>query len=74
MKNDLNVLDDLSMTLTQGHGSGIDYQKLAYQHDKVTATYKITTTYNSFIDLVMVITWLDFGAVLSTTLILANFL
>ena len=61
------------MTLTQGHGCGIDYQKLACLHDKVTTTYKITTTYNSFINLVMVITWLDFGAVLSKTVILANF-
>ena len=69
-----NVLDDLSVTLTQGHGCSIDYQKFACLRDKVRTTHRITTKHGSAIALVMVITWLDFGEVLLETLILANFL
>ena len=43
-------------------------------HDKVRITLRITTTRDSCIALVMVITWLDFGEVLLETVILANFL
>ena len=69
-----NVLDDLSMTLTQGHGCGMEYQKFVCLHDKVRTTHQITTKHYSFIAIVMVITWLDFGEVLFKTFILANFL
>ena len=58
------------MTLTQGHGCGIDYQKFACLHDKVRTTHQITTKRA----LVMVITRLDFGEVLLETVILAHFL
>ena len=61
------------MTLIQGYGCGIDYQKFACLHNKVRTTYPITTKRGSFIVLVMVITWLDFGGVLFETVILANF-
>ena len=37
-------------------------------------THRITTKHGIFIALVMVITWLDFGAILLETFILANFL
>ena len=63
----------LSMTLTQGHNCGIDYQKFACLHDKVRTIHQITTKRGSFIALVMFITWLDFGYVLLETVILANF-
>ena len=56
-----NVLNDLSMTLTQGHGCGIDDKKFACLRDKVRTTHRITTKHGSIIALVMVITWLDFG-------------
>ena len=69
-----NVLDDLSMTLTQGHGCGIHKQKFACLRDKVRNTHGITTQRSSFVALVMVITWLDFGKILLKTVILANFL
>ena len=69
-----NVLDDLSMTLTQGHGCGIHLQKFTCLRDKVRTTYRITTKLSSFVALVMVITWLDFGAILLKTVILAEFL
>ena len=62
------------MTLTQGHGCGIDYQKFACLRDKVRTTHQITIKRGSFIVLVMVITWLDFGEILLETVILANFL
>ena len=58
----------------QGHGCGIDYQKFACLRDKVRTTDRITTMHGSFIALVMVIDWLDFGEVLFDTFILANFL
>ena len=51
----------LIMTLTQGHSCGIDQQKFACLHDKVRTTLLITTKLGSFISLVMLITWLDFG-------------
>ena len=62
------------MTLTQGHGCDIDYQIFACLRDKVRTTRWITTKHGSFIALVMVINWLDFGEVLFDTFILANFL
>ena len=62
------------MTLTQGHSFGIDKQKFACPRDKVRTTPRITTNHGSFIALVMVITWLNFGEVLLQTFILANFL
>ena len=54
-------LDDLSMTLTQGHGCDIYYQKFDCLYNKMITTHPITTKRSSFIALVMVITWLDFG-------------
>ena len=69
-----NVLNDLSMTLTQGHGCGIDNQKFACLRHKVRTTHRITTKHGNVIALVIVITWLDFGEVLLETVILANFL
>ena len=59
-----NVLDDLSMTLTQGQGCGVDYQKFACLRDKMRITHRITTKRGSFAALVMFITWLDFGEIL----------
>ena len=59
------------MSLTQGHGCVIDYQKFACLRNKVRITHRITTKRGSFIALVMLITWLDFG---EETFILANFL
>ena len=61
------------MTLTQGHGCGVDLQKFACLHDKVRITHPITTKSSSFIALVMVITWLDLEKFLSKIVILANF-
>ena len=69
-----NVLNDFSMTLTQGHDCGIDNQKFACLRDKVRTSHWITTKHGSIIALVMVITWLDFGGVRLETVILANFL
>ena len=60
------------MTLTQGHGCGIDNQKFACLRDKVRTTHRITTKQGIIIALVMVITWLDFEEVLLETVILAN--
>ena len=69
-----NVLNDLSMTLTQGHGCGVHQQKFACLRDKVRTTHRITTKRGRFVALVMVITWLDIGGILSEIAILANFL
>ena len=69
-----NVLGDLSMTLTQGHRCGIDYQKFACLRDKVRTSHRITTKRCSFVALVMRITWLDFGEILLKVVMLANFL
>ena len=44
-----NVLDDLSMTLTQGHSCDIDLQKFVCLHDKERTTHPITTKLGSFI-------------------------
>ena len=49
-------------------------QKIACMHDKGRTTHSNTTRRGSFIALVMVITWLDFGVDLLKTIILANFL
>ena len=49
-------------------------KKFACLRDKVRTTHWITTKRGSFIAVVMVITWLDFGEVLLETFILANFL
>ena len=63
------------MTLTQGHGCDIDKQKFACLQDKVRTTQLITTKLGSYIPLAMLITWLDFGAILLETLFfLPNFL
>ena len=59
------------MTLTQGHGCGINYQKFACLRNKERTTHRITTKHGSFIALVMVITL--FGVVLMETFILASF-
>ena len=58
------------MTLTQGHGCGIDIARL---QNKVRTTHSITSKLGHFIALVMVITWLDFGKVIFQIVILANF-
>ena len=62
------------MTLNQGHGCGIDKQKFACLQDKVTTAQPIITKLGSYITLVMLITWFDFGGMLEETLILANFI
>ena len=62
------------MTLTQGHGCGIDKQKFACLRDKVRTIHRIPTKRYSLIALDMVITWLDFREVLLETVILATFL
>ena len=64
----------LWVTLTQGHGYDIDEQKFACLQDKVRTTQPITTQLSSYIPLVMVITWLDFGGILYKILVLATFL
>ena len=46
-------------------------EKFACLRDKVRTTHPITTKHGSFIALVLVITWLDFGEVLLETVILA---
>ena len=61
------------MTLTQGHGCGIDKHKFACLQDKVRMTQPITTTLGGYISLVMLITWLDFGGIPVETVIFANF-
>ena len=62
------------MTLTQGHGCDIDKQKFACVQDKVRTTQPITTKLRSYIPLVIVITWLDFGEILLEIIFLPNFL
>ena len=62
------------MTLTQGHGCGIDKQKFACLRDQKRTTYRITTKHGSVIALVMVIIWLDFEEIIVETFILTNFL
>ena len=42
-------MDDLSVTLTQGHGCDIDKQKFASLQDKVRTTQPITTKLGSYI-------------------------
>ena len=66
-------MDDLWVTLTQGHGCDIDKQKLACLLDKVRTTQPITTKLGSYISLIMVITWLDFGGILFETFFLPIF-
>ena len=56
------------MTLTQGHGCNIDKQEFACVQDKVRTTQPITTTHGSYIPLVMLINWLDFGGILLETI------
>ena len=53
-----NVLDDISVTLTQGHGCGIDKQKFACLQDNIRTTKPITKN-DSYIYVGMFITWLD---------------
>ena len=62
------------MTLTQGHCCDIHKHKFVCLQDKVRTTQPITTKLGSYIPLVMVITWLDFGGILWEILVLANFL
>ena len=58
----------------QGHGCDIDKQKFACLQYKVRATQPITTELGSYIPLVMIITWIDFGGILLEIIFLANFL
>ena len=67
-------MDDLLVTLTQGHGCDVDKQKFGCLQVKMRTTQPITTILGSYISLVMLITWLDFGAILLETFILPNFL
>ena len=60
-------MGDLWVTLTQGHGCDIDKQKFACLQDKVRTPHPIITNLCSYIPLVMVITWLDSGGILSET-------
>ena len=62
------------VTLTQGHGCDIDKQKFACLQGKVRTIQPITTKLCSYIPLVMVITWLDFGGILLEIIFLPNFL
>ena len=63
------------VTLTQGHGCGIDKHKFACLQEKVRTTHPITTKLGSDIPLVVPITWLDFrGVLLETLFFLQNFL
>ena len=62
-----NVLDDIFLTLTQGHGWGIHSQKFACLQDLVRTTHWITIKSGNVVALVMVITWLDFGVILLKT-------
>ena len=62
------------MTLTWGHGCDIDKQKIVCLQNKVRTTQPITTKLDSYISLVMLSTWLDFGGILLETLFLSNFL
>ena len=59
-----NVLDELSVTLTQGHSCGIDCEKFVCLHDNVKTSYPITEKLGSYILLVIIISWLDFGEIL----------
>ena len=64
-----NVLDDLSVTLTQGHSCGIGKQKNTSLHNKVRTTYPNHFKICGYIPVVMLITWLYFGVVLLETFI-----
>ena len=55
-----NVLDDLLVTLTQGHDCDIDKHKFVCLQDKVKTTHLITPKLGSNIPRVMLITWSDF--------------
>ena len=57
-------LDDLSMALCQGHGSGTDEQKIACLLVNWRTTHPITTALNAYISLVMRITWLDLKGII----------
>ena len=61
----LRYLGHLSLTLTQSHGCGIDKQNFVCLQDKVRTTEQITTKFDTYISLVMLIAWLDFGWILS---------
>ena len=56
------------MTLIPGHGCDLDQQKCACLNDKVRTTQPISTKLRSYIPLVLLITWLDFGEILLGTL------
>ena len=51
-----NVLDDLSMTLTQGHGCGANQEKLACLQNTVRTAYPITSKLGAYITPIMLIT------------------
>ena len=59
--------------LTEGHDCDIDKQKFACLQDKVRTTQPITTKICTYIPLVMVITWLDFGWIAVGNLFFAKF-
>ena len=44
--------------------ASISKQKFAFLQDNVRTVHSITTKHSSFIALVMIITWIDFGEVL----------
>ena len=48
-----NVLDDLSMTLAQGDGCGVDKQKFPCLRDKVRTTHRITTNRTKWVDMIL---------------------
>ena len=68
-----NVLDDLLVTLTQGHGCDVDKQQFAFLQDKVRTTQPITTKRGSYISLVMPVTWLEFRGILLEIFLFAKF-
>ena len=62
------------MTLTQGHGCDIDEQKFVCLQNKVRITPPITSKHGSYIPLVMLITWFNFGGILLETFLHIFFL
>ena len=61
----MNVLDALSVTLTQGHGCHTDYNKFVCLYDRIWTTLPITIQFSSIICMVMIIIWLHLEGWLS---------
>ena len=50
-------MDDLSLTLTQGHGHGTYKQKFAFLQAWVRTTHPIATQFDSYILRMILISW-----------------